>query len=277
MPPKTPNEPGESERTNDVRTSRRTVLTWSAGVLSAVGLSRLGVGGHASVAARSDDGTNAATTFTVRIENVSKPTTLETSANGDAGEQPIPLSPGAYAVHDEPAPMFTAGEPARDNGLEALAEDGVPMELASSLSERMEVSDSGAFDTPVGADEPGPLGPGDAYEFSVDASPGERLSFATMFVQSNDLFYAPDDRGVALFDEEEPLDGDVTIAVGLWDAGTERNEEPGLGENQAPRQSGPDTGPSEDEPVRLVTDVGDGYAYPHTSDVIRVTRTPEMS
>jgi hypothetical protein len=277
MPPKPPNRPGESEATSDVRTSRRTVLTWSAGVLSAVGLSRLGAGGPTSAAARSDDGANAAASFAVRIENVSKPTTLETSANGDAGKQPIPLSPGTYAVHAEPAPMFTAGDPARDNGLETLAEDGVPTELASSLSERMGVSDSGAFDTPVGADEPGPLGPGDAYEFSVDASPGERLSFATMFVQSNDLFYAPDDEGIALFDGEDPLDGDVTIAVGLWDAGTERNEEPGLGENQAPRQSGPDTGPSEDEPVRLVTDVGDGYAYPYTSEVIRVTRTPETN
>jgi len=37
--------------------------------------------------------------------------------------------------------------------------------------------------------------PGSAYEFSVTAKAGDRLSFATMFVQSNDLFYAPHQAG----------------------------------------------------------------------------------
>lgn len=260
-----------SERTDRTTRTRRTFLAQSAGAAAAVGLSGLGV----STAAGTDSGQEG-TTFTVRVENVSTPTTLETSAKGDAMKQPVPLSPGAYAVHSEPGPFFTAGEAARGNGLEALAEDGSPMALASSLDERMDVSDGGAFATPVGGDGPAPIGPGGAYEFSVTASPGERLSFATMFVQSNDLFYAPEARGLGLFDGEEPISGDVTNAIGLWDAGTEVNEEPGIGENQAPRQSEAGAGMAEDAPVRLVSDVADGYSYPYASDVIRVTREVEM-
>ena len=50
----------------------------------------------------------------------------------------------------------------------------------------------------------------------------DRLSFATMYVQSNDLFLAPGDTGIALFIDEQPISGDVTALVRLWDAGTER-------------------------------------------------------
>ena len=39
---------------------------------------------------------------------------------------------------------------------------------------------------------------------------GDYLSFATMFVQSNDLFYAPEPSGIPLFDGETPVDGDMT-------------------------------------------------------------------
>lgn len=56
----------------------------------------------------------------------------------------------------------------------------------------------------------------------------------------------------------------------LWDAGTEVNEEPGVGPNQAPRQPAPNTGPSEHGVVRPVRD---GYTYPATAEVIRVTIT----
>ena len=44
---------------------------------------------------------------------------------------------------------------------------------------------SGVFNTPVGAMEPGGAGPGNSYQFSFDAGPGTKLSFATMYVTSN--------------------------------------------------------------------------------------------
>ena len=51
-----------------------------------------------------------------------------------------------------------------------------------------------------------------------------------MFVHSNDLFYAPADNGMALWDAGGFLKtGDVTSEFMLWDAGTEMNEEPGEG------------------------------------------------
>ena len=68
-----------------------------------------------------------------------------------------------------------------------------------------------------------------------------------------------------------PLDGDFTAALSLWDAGSEVNMHPGAGVDQAPFQSGPDTGADEGGVVRIVND---GFAYPETSAVVRLTITP---
>ena len=115
---------------------------------------------------------------------------------------------------------------------------------------------SGVFNTPVGADAPGPLPSGSAYEATFSAGIGSRLHFATMFVQSNDLFYGPDEDGILLYDDQgQPVTGDVTSMVQLWDAATEADEEPGTGANQAPRQGGADVGPADpDGTVRLAGD-----------------------
>ena len=97
-----------------------------------------------------------------------------------------------------------------------------------NVSPAFEFTASSAFNTPVDAAEPGAIGPGGAYEVTFSAAPGSRLSFATMFVPSNDLFFAPDEAGIALFDGANlPIAGDVTSQVMLWDAGTEVNQEPG--------------------------------------------------
>ena len=185
--------------------------------------------------------------FTVRIENLG---TL--------------LAPGAWVAQRGGTPLFIDGQPDRGAGLEALAEDGNPAELAANLPRN-----SGTFTTPVGADGPGPLTPGNAYEFTFVARPGDRLSFATMYVQSNDLFLAPGDTGIALFtNDRQPISGDITAQIGLWDAGTEVNEEPGVGANQAPRQAGANTGADEGGTVRLVDD---GFTYPAVADIVRIT------
>lgn len=202
------------------------------------------------------------TTFVVRIENVA----------GDASQL---LAPGVWVVHKDAAPLFRTGSADAGLGLEALAEDGNPADLAAALADKATmdamgpVRASGVFNTPDGSDAPGPLAPGSAYVFTVDAEPGAHLAFATMYVQSNDLFYAPDEAGIALFDADgNPVNGDVTDQVALWDAGTEANEEPGVGANQAPRQAGPDTGDDEMGVVRLVDD---GFTYPKGNLVITVT------
>jgi hypothetical protein len=197
------------------------------------------------------------TSFTARIENVSDGMTLQPT---DGSMQPVPLSPGAFAVHSSGEPMFSHGEPERMNGLEEIAEDGNPGPMVTTLADTDIVSTSGAFTTPVGASEPGPLTPGDAYEFSFRADrPAMYLSLVTMFVPSNDLF-----------DGNDPVTGDVTEHVGLWDAGTEINEEPGVGENQVQRQRGTGVGLVERGTVAPIEEVN-GYDYPAVADVIRVT------
>jgi hypothetical protein len=206
------------------------------------------------------------TSFLVRVENV-----------GDAAQSALttPFAPGVWVVHTAADPLFSAGQADRGQGLEALAEDGDPSGLATAVAGQTGVSASGAFNTPVGATEPGPLPPGGAYEFTVVAVPGDMLSFATMFVQSNDLFYAPDGAGIALFNSDgTPVSGDVTSQIQLWDAGTEVNQEPGVGPDQAPRQAGPNTGPDENGVVQIVSDE---FTYPGTSSTILVTITATES
>ncbi|MFT5376006.1 MAG: hypothetical protein ACI906_002839 [Candidatus Latescibacterota bacterium] len=176
-----------------------------------------------------------------------------------------PLAPGVFIAHRNSAPLFSNGSTDRGLGLAALAEDGNPADLAAALTN----ANSGVFNTPVGASGPGALLPGSAYEFSVTAKAGDRLSFATMFVQSNDLFYAPSAAGIALFDGSGiPLSGDITSHISLWDAGSEVNQAPGAGADQAPRQASANTGTTEGGNVRLVDD---DFSYPSVGSIIRVT------
>lgn len=165
------------------------------------------------------------------------------------------FAPGVWVLHRQDAPIFMSGALDRGQGLEALAEDGDPSGLSAALGQEEGVVAAGVFDTPVGASAPGPIGPGGAYELTVSASPGDRLSLATMFVQSNDLFFSPTEMGIQLHSPEGMgLSGDVSGELRLWDAGTEINEEPGVGLHQAPRQSGPNMGAPEHEAVREAAD-----------------------
>lgn len=206
--------------------------------------------------------------FTVRIENVSTNMTLHLS-NGETA--PAPHSPGVWAITRLRNPIFKVGRFDAGHGLEQQAEDGDPTMLASYVESLSWVKSSGVFNTPVGDDSPGPATPGKAYEFTVMASPGDRLTFSSMFGQSNDLFYSTGPIGVPLFRGFRPRSGDVTNYFFLWDAGTEVNQEPGLGPDQAPRQSAPNTGESEH---KRILPVHDQYTYPRTNEVIRVTITP---
>ena len=134
--------------------------------------------------------------------------------------------------------------------------------------------ESGVFNTPVGETEPGPVTSGKKYEFTVNAGRSQHLSFATMLAATNDLFYGPDDAGIALYDDDgEPISGNVTDQVYLWDAGTEMNEEPAVGPNTVTNQTAPNTGVEENGNVIDIGDVTGGFDfdYPEVKDVITVT------
>src|SRR6185503_8508294 len=109
--------------------------------------------------------------------------------------------------------------------------------------------------------------------FSFTATPKMKLYFTTMFGQSNDLFYAPDAAGIALFDAKgNPVNGNVTDQLVLWDAGTEVHEEVGVGPNQAPRQKMPNTGAAENGVVHRAKDV---RFYGKNGELFRVTLSAE--
>lgn len=139
-----------------------------------------------------------------------------------------------------------------------------------NVSKTYDFFQSGVFSTPMGESEPGPALPGHSFSFSFHAGKGHYLSFATMYGISNDLFYAPVGEGIALYDDNGPVTGDITSMIRLWDAGTEVNEEPGVGPNTGPQQNGPDTGTAENGTVREIGNVNDGYTYPPVADNIKV-------
>jgi hypothetical protein len=53
-----------------------------------------------------------------------------------------------------------------------------------------------------------------------------------MMGQSNDWFYAPAESGIDLFENGRGISGDITSQMVLWDAGTEVDQEPGIGSDQ---------------------------------------------
>nr|WP_281721376.1 spondin domain-containing protein [Nitrosomonas nitrosa] len=200
-------------------------------------------------------GADGESKISVLIESVSAADTLKLR---DGRAISAHISPGMYVVLSDGSAAFEPGKPA-SQALEQQAEDGNPRELVAMLKMRPGVRVVGTFM------------PGEP--FTVTVRPGDRLVFTSMFVQSNDLFYTPHPQGIALFDGAgRPVTGDLTGVIQLWDAGTEVNEAPGLGPNQAPRQIGPNTGPTEGGIVRPVND---GFSYPATREVIRVTFTAE--
>jgi hypothetical protein len=196
-------------------------------------------------------------TFAVLIENVSTPATLRLP-NGSTTSAPV--APGAYAVVTDDNVVFRADKPAESSGLENLAENGNAEPLINSLKKLANVRAAGIFV------------PGQTFDIKVN--PGDRLVFAAMFVQSNDLFYAPGPGGIALFKSTgDAIAGDVTTQVRLWDAGMEVNQVPGAGPDQASRQKMPNAGKAENG---VVQPVSDGFTYPAVQDLLGVIVTPQL-
>lgn len=195
---------------------------------------------------------NTQARFTVTINNLS------------SNETSVLLSDGVYYTHKKGYPLFFNFSQDYGQGLEALAEDGFTSELETSLNSNKYVLTSNRF---------GPMNAGESISFVVNAEYGDFLNFATMFTESNDLFYSFDDEGVALFNPNgDPFNGDITSKVWLWDAGTETNEEPYIGGFQPTRQPSPNTGEATIQPIIIVND---GFTYPPKKRIIQVLITSE--
>jgi hypothetical protein len=168
-----------------------------------------------------------------------------------------PISPGVYAVHRDAEPLYALGLEDLGIGLSWLAEDGNAMPLHEAITNNtrtLQFSATGNFDTPVGADKAGAARPGNAFEITVEGVPGDKLSWVSMFGMSNDWFFGTRPEGIALFDEYgEPVRGDVSRSIAIYDAGTELDQELGIGADTGPQQSGPNTGAA--DPIALVREV----------------------
>lgn len=221
--------------------------------------------GLAAVAAANGD---KPTQFAIRVENTTQAEAF-TASNGVKWS--LAFSPGTAVVHTLKAPIFTAGKKDRGQGLESQSEDGDPSTLAKSLVGGKGIKSVAVFNTPAGASAPGPITPGTAYETTISAVPGDRLSLTLMMGQSNDWFYAPAESGIELFKNGKAISGDISSQMMLWDAGTEVDQEAGIGSDQGPRQKGPNTGKAENGVVRRVQD---GKTYSNAAAVLRVVIKP---
>ena len=236
-------------------------------LIRALSASILALGAATGIAAQQKAAT--ATTFTIRVENATKGETLKLS-NGKTA--PFVIAPVLWAVHTgNTNPLFVGGQADAGKGLRTLAETGNPEPLVKSIGGQLGVVAIDADAKPVGALTGGPLPPGKAYEFSVMAERGQFLSIASMFGQSNDWFYS-NDRPIALFVSGKPVSGDMSAQISLWDAGTEVDEEPGLGPNQGPRQKDPEAGVREHQ---AIAHASGKWSYPKNGFKLTVTPAGE--
>jgi hypothetical protein len=230
-------------------------------------------------------GSGSAFVFEITIENIS---TIESFSAADGTPTVVAFSPGIFLVHQTMAPVFTPGEANRQNGLEEFAEDANLSPLLETLGFQEGLSLIGFFDSSVALvpnpENPEemippatpiqtPLVPGEKYRFLLSASGSQsKASILLQYLQSNDVFISTPPDGIELFDAAgSPRSGDITSLFSYFDAGTEVNASPGLGENQTIRQVEPNTGPDEGGLVRALDD---GFAYPSIPGSIRVIITP---
>jgi hypothetical protein len=74
--------------------------------------------------------------------------------------------------------------------------------------------ESGTF---KGTGTPALILPGQSVSFTFSAAKNQHLTFATMYGWSNDLFFAPANPGIKLYnDDGTPITGDVSSQIKLW-------------------------------------------------------------
>lgn len=219
--------------------------------------------------------TQAEVTFSVSLTNTSAPGDLVPPSTGDALD--VMFAPGILVVHGEGFRLFEQGAAASPE-LETLAEDGDNEPMLAALEGDGLVSDFTSF-AAFGEDySSAPVLPGEVAKATVTARPGDQLSFASMFAASNDLFIGLPQEGLALFDGETAVSGELRTEVALYDAGTEVNQEPGTGADQPGRQAEHGAGTAENGVVEKVgSDDGTGFVYPTLTDWVILSVVPQAA
>lgn len=198
------------------------------------------------------------------------------AGGGSAGEATAGASEGGMAGEESAGGVSGEGGTSEAGGAAGSGGSKHFTVTLENVAPTKVFTSAGVFNTPVGDASPGPATPGKMYQFTIDAGRKQKLSFATMLAATNDLFFGPEGAGIALYDSTgAPISGDVTSQIRLWDAGTEINEEPGVGPNTVSKQAGPNTGTDEHGNVVDIASATDGvhFDYPAVASIIQVTVT----
>jgi len=111
--------------------------------------------------------------------------------------------------------------------------------------------------------------PGEFFEIDFVASPGVNMSFVSMSSISNDWLFAPTGEGISIFDENgQPILGNITDQIYLWDAGTEEENVATFG------GAGEDLRENDDDnTVRVLDQDVSAYLDAELTDYDETTRT----
>ncbi|WP_353147586.1 spondin domain-containing protein [Chryseobacterium sp.] len=163
------------------------------------------------------------------------------------------LSPALVVVYKgDKNPIYELGKTDSGMGLKEIAQFGNVTKLQNSLKSMPNVK--GVY---IAGNAP--VTPGNKVMTNFNASPGDKIAYATMFGFSNDWFYA----------NEQNIDanskGDITSKTSLFDSGTGVDQYPGAGNRQALFGGTPQ---SEN---MVISKVGTFYPVPPVQNVIKVT------
>lgn len=153
----------------------------------------------------------------------------------------------------------------------ACTDDHGPQPTAKTLTienvlDAKPLVQSGTF---KGTGTPPVILPGQSVSFSFSAAKNQRLTFATMYGWSNDLFFAPANPGIRLYDDSgTPVTGDVSAQIKLWDNGSRVNQEPGMSVTH------PGTAEAAPRNIKEVMGMDDyGHTYLPASQLMNVSLT----
>ena len=115
------------------------------------------------------------------------------------------------------------------------------------------------------------INPGQSVSITFNAGKGQHLMFATMYGNSNDVFFAPLNPGIPLFmDDSTPITGDVSSYMRLWDNGTRVNQQPGTGVTHP--------GTADNGNVTMITTTdAQGHSYLPASELMKLNLTYNKS
>jgi len=112
----------------------------------------------------------------------------------------------------------------KDDDGEMLVNDAATITVENIIDSKA-LTQSGTFQN---AGSSPVINPGESASFTFYAGKGQTISFAAMYGNSNDLFFAPANPGLKLYqDNGDPVTGNVSSQIKLWDNGTRKNEPTG--------------------------------------------------